>query len=507
MPFQQYKGIAMRQIRTRTAFLFCLLLALASAVPAQTPPDTLSAEQAAQDARILMRTVKALHPALTKYRTPAEMDAAFTRFEQRAAQARNAGAMYLAATELATSIRCGHTWTNVLNQDGAAKALLLSSSDKLPFTLKLIAKRWRVLASADPALSAGDEIEAINGDSATVIVNKMMPYLRADGSSDGKRLQQLNHDRSDYSQMDIVWPLISPPQNGQYRLAVRRVNGKRVEIAVAATTLAARESALAAQGIKRASEDWTLRIDGETAVLTLPTFSFWNSDFNWSAFIENAFADMQRKRVQNLIIDIRANEGGDGAIGGKILSYLIQQPLEFTSDQSTSAYERVPYNLARYLDTWDFGFFDRTGQVEKITTGTAAGKYRFLPNAAKRQVITPVQPHFTGKTYLLIGAENSSATFQFAQLSQQSGAAVLVGQRTGGNLRGLNGGQLAWVVLPNSGVAFDIPLLAATYSETTPDASIEPDVAVEQRFDTLGTAGDPEMQKVAELIKKHRKTK
>ena len=33
--------------------------------------------------------------------------------------------------------------------------------------------------------------------------------------------------------------------------------------------------------------------------------------------------------------------------------------------QAISAYERVPYALARYLDTWDFGFFDRTGKVSK----------------------------------------------------------------------------------------------------------------------------------------------
>jgi hypothetical protein len=32
--------------------------------------------------------------------------------------------MVLAATEQAAAIRCGHTWTNVLNQTGPAKAAL-----------------------------------------------------------------------------------------------------------------------------------------------------------------------------------------------------------------------------------------------------------------------------------------------------------------------------------------------------------------------------------------------
>ena len=95
-------------------------------------------------------------------------------------------------------------------------------------------------------------------------------------------------------------------------------------------------------------------------------------------------------RLPLLVIDVRANEGGDGAIGGEVLSYLLRKPFEFFSTQSTSAYERVPASLARYLDTWDKSFFDRTGKVEKITEGTAAGKYRYTERGDGRQTITPV---------------------------------------------------------------------------------------------------------------------
>ncbi len=111
----------------------------------------------------------------------------------------------------------------------------------------------------------------------------------------------------------------------------------------------------------------------------------------------------------------------------------------------------------RYLDTWDYGFFDRTGKVDKITDGTAKGKYQVTARAGLVQTIEPVVKPFQGKVFLLVSAENSSATFQLAKLRQESGAAILVGQQTGGNQRGLNGGELTWVTLPNSGVAVDIP--------------------------------------------------
>lgn len=424
-----------------------MLLQLATPAHANTTQFALTPEQAKQDARILKTALTELHPALTKYLTQAQLDTAFSKFETRAQAARNSADMYLAATEMAAAIRCGHTWTNVLNQEGESKKTLLETNDKLPFMMMLIANRWLVLASADPLVSAGDEIISINGMSASNIVNTMMPYLRADGSSDGKRLQQLNHNRGDYSQMDIVWPLLSPPINGYFDLDIRKLSGKQSTVKVESTTLVKRQQRLDQEGIKPMSEQWTFRIDGNTAVMTLPTFSFWNSDFDWSGFIDHAFAELNTKNIPNLIIDIRLNEGGDGAIGGKILTHLVKKPFEFTSDQSTTAYERAPYKLAKYLDTWDFSFFDRTGQVEKITSGTASGMYRFLPNYKKQQMIEPVTTPYAGKTYLLISAENSSATFQFAFLSKQSAAATLVGQSTGGNQRGLNGGQLAWVVL------------------------------------------------------------
>lgn len=484
------------------SLIFKSFLLFNMATPAYANPVqyALTPEQAKQDTRILKAALSQMHPALTKYLSQAQLDAAFSAFEIRGQAARNSGDMYLAATEMAAAIRCGHTWTNVLNQESGSKVTLLDSKDKLPFTMRLVANRWLVLASADARVVAGDEILSINGMSANTMVKTMMPYLRADGSSDGKRLQQLNHNRGDYSQMDIVWPLLSPPTNNQYAVTIRKPSGKRITVWLESTTLVAREKQLTQQGIKPAIEQWTFRIDGNVAVMTLPTFSFWNSDFDWAEFIDHSFTELQAKNIPNLIIDIRLNEGGDGAIGGKILSHLLNKPYQFVSDQSTSAYERAPYKLAKYMDTWDFSFFDRTGQVEKITEGTAAEKYRFLPNYKKLQTIEPVAKPYRGKTYILISAENSSATFQFALLSQQSAAATLVGQTTGGNQRGLNGGQLAWVVLPNSGVAVDIPLLAATYLATTPDASVNPDVPVLPSFEASAAGRDVEMEKVIDLI-------
>lgn len=87
-----------------------------------------------------------------------------------------------------------------------------------------------------------------------------------------------------------------------------------------------------------------------------------------------------------------------------------------------------------------------------------------------------------------------------ARLIKASGAATLVGQPTGGNLRGLNGGELCWVNLPNSGVGVDIPLLGSFQATPQPDAGIAPDVAVTRTFAARSAGRDLEMETVLALI-------
>ena len=76
----------------------------------------------------------------------------------------------------------------------------------------------------------------------------------------------------------------------------------------------------------------------------------------------------------------------------------------------------------------------------------------------------------------------------------------MIGQATTGNKRGLNSGQIAWVTLPNSGVAVDIPLLSAEPVEAQPDAGVMPDAAVPQTFAARVAGQDLEMAAALKLI-------
>lgn len=56
-------------------------------------------------------------------------------------------------------------------------------------------------------MHADDELLARSSIEAAAIAPEMMPYLRADGSSDSRRLIQLSH-QGDTSMMDYIWPFL-----------------------------------------------------------------------------------------------------------------------------------------------------------------------------------------------------------------------------------------------------------------------------------------------------------
>lgn len=457
-----------------------------STARAPAAPLALTAKQAQRELRILKRALSELHPGLYRYRSRAEFDAEFAGAEAEVAQGSDAMAMYRIATRIAASVRCGHTWTNTLNQ-GPAVQQGLAALPALPVRVRVLENRLLVTASADPQVPANAELLSIDGRTPAELIVEFLPYLRADGGNDGKRRVQLDSDENGGA-LDRLLPLLHPPGTNGYALRFRPRGGPVRTATVAGMRVDERERRLAAAGVPQDGSEWRMTIDGDTATLTLPTFAFWNSEFDWNGFLERSFATLNGQRIPHLIVDVRRNEGGDDAIGRALLAHLLSKPLSIPASRAESAYERAPYDLARFLDTWDFSFFDRTGQVVR-----GDGRNWALIEQPEDRVVAPVAQPYRGKTVLLIGPQMSSAGYLLARDVKAGGAATLIGRETGGNLRGLNGGQLTWLILPHSGVSVDIPLIAGFAKTPQPDRGVLPDIAVRTRLEDVAAGIDPDM--------------
>lgn len=479
---------------SRFALITCL--ALCPFTHAANTPQPLTAKEAQRELRILKRGLTELHAGLYRYQTPEQFEAAFAVAEAQAADGSDATEMYLIATRITAAVRCGHTWTNPLNQ-GPAMQRALAALPALPLRVRLLEQRMLVTASTDPQVPVNAELLSIDGRTPAALIAGFMPYLRADGSNDGKRLSQLDSGENGGA-MDRLLPLLYPPGANGYALRLRPRGGTVREVSVAAITASERERRLIAAATPAEDTEWRFNIDGDTATLTLPTFAFWNGGFDWNGFLVRSFATLEEKSITHLIIDLRQNEGGDDAIGHALMAHVIAAPLTIPATRAETAYERVPYDLARYLDSWDFSFFDRTGQVVR-----GEGRNWRLREQDADRVIAPVAKPYRGKVVLLTGPQMSSAGYLIARDFKASGAAKLIGRETGGSLRGLNGGQLAWLTLPTSGVAVDIPLISGFAKTPQPDRGVLPGIAVRTRLEDVAAGIDPDVVAAKRWFVKH----
>ncbi len=457
-------------------------------------PQPLTAKQAQRELKILKRALSDLHPGLYRYQTPEQFEAEFARAETEVANGSDALKMYLISTRIAAVLRCGHTWTNPLNQ-GQSVQDAIAALPALPLRVRLLEGRLLVTASADRNVPNNVELLTIDGRTPSALANEFMPYLRADGGSDGKRLSQLDSN-VDGGAMDRLLPLLHPPGAHGYRLRFRPLGGQTgaaispavKEAMVAGMPINERERRLLKAGIAPENTLWRFEIDGDIATMTLPTFAFWQSDFDWSAFLQRSFNTLKERKVDKLILDLRQNEGGDDAIGNTLHSHLMATPFVIPALRLESAYERAPYDLARFMDTWDFSFFDRTGQVVR-----GEGRNWLAREQPADNRIAPDAQPYLGRVALLTGPRMSSAGFLIARNLKASRRATLIGQATGGNLRGLNGGQLAWLVLPTSGVSVDIPLIGSFSKTPQPDSGVLPDITVHTTLDDVAAGIDPDI--------------
>lgn len=428
------------------------------------------------DIAILRDAYETLHPGLYRYATPRQVTARFDALARAWSRPQTRAEAYLSLSRFLGTVKCGHTYANFYNQSDAVQAELFDAQRLLPFHFAWLGERMVVLTnqSGDPRLAPGAEVLSVNGRSARAILRSLMPYARADGNNDAKRralLEVRGFDR--YETFDIFYGLAHNP-GASVRLRVRPPGSSHAETFETATIdLATRRQLLRADGSGNGPA-WTLTYPrANAALLTMPTWALYDSEWDWRGFLDQSFEEMAARGVTKLIVDVRGNEGGLDC-GDLIAARLIDAPIAREGYARRTRYRQTPERLNQYLDTWDRSF--RNWGDDAVAR--ADGFYD-LRGETEVDQIEPRGPRFRGQIDVLIDAQNSSATFQFASCIKSNRLGRLIGQPTGGNQRGINGGAFFFLRLPASGLEADVPLIARFPLTPKPDAGIAPDIEVE----------------------------
>jgi Peptidase family S41 len=484
-------------MRCLSALVLIIGSLAASSAMADPAPATLRAADLQADVGVLEKAYTQLHPGLYRYNTPAQMSGHFQALRRALDHDQSVADAYLAFSQFAATLRCGHSYANFYNQPKAIQAALFDAGPRVPFHFRWLGDRMVVTRnlSTDASLVPGTEVLAIDGIPSATILARLMTIARADGANDAKRIASLEVQGNDgYEAFDVFLPLFFPQTarpDRPFVLAVRDIGGATREVPVAGISQAQRRATRVVPDEKTDAPAWTLSFrDDGAAVLDMPTWGLYDSRWDWKKFLDETFADLDRRKTPLLVIDLRRNEGGL-SVGDVLLAHLIDADLVLPQYERLVRYRRIPASLSPYLDTWDASFRDWGDDAEKRD----ARFYRLhrYDDGPEGDVIRPRSPKYAGKVVVLVGATNSSATFEFAWQARQNRLATLVGQATGGNQRGINGGAFFFLRLPHSGIELDLPLIGQFPRGDRPDAGIAPDVPVTLTREDIAQGRDPEM--------------
>ena len=474
-----------------------------SAAVTQLKEFSISASDLQQDAAILKRALFELHPGLFRYSSSEQVKAHITTFEQTLNRPMSFREAYLAFSEFVPELLCGHTLVNPFNQESVIKQLLFDGADKIPFTFDIVENRMIVTKSVTQhsELRQGTEILSINGVSIPDILERLIQFVSADGSNDGKRLYELQLTGiGQHELFDVYFPALYPPGKDGYRVTGRNDGASIFDIAVPPISRAQRKEELNQKyGPLPDSYDelWSFEIiDDQTAYLKVGTFVTYKMSMDWKAFLKEAFNTLEENEIPNLVIDIRGNAGGMDEVGKSILEHISRTPVTLPATEYRLAYNKVPDELRPYLSTWDNSIFDLSKRVRNTGNG-----YFVETNATTGPTVyQPEKNPYQGQVYLLVDAANSSATFFLAKTVKQNKLGTLVGEITGGNLMGTNGGMMFFLRLPNSLVEVDIPLYGYYPMDKQPDRGVIPDVQVDRTVEGIREGTDTILDATLNLI-------
>jgi hypothetical protein len=479
---------------------------------ARPAPPALTSAGLLKDAAILREAYEQLHPGLYRYNNKAEMDAHFAALNAKFAHDLSLQEAYLALSQFAAEVRCGHTYPNFFNQNKTVSAALFESQPRVPFYFRWLNRTMVVTEDFTPdhVLPRGTKVTAIDGVPTGGILDRLMTIARADGSNDAKRVAYLGiSGDSTYEPFDIYFPMFFPMKSTGLQLQATRPGDTNSSVlTVKPLTFAERVAPIKAGEAQRNGGDGPLfqwkTLPSGADYLRMPTWAVYNSKWDWKTWLNTHLDELSDSHAPALVIDLRGNEGGND-VGDEILKRIATGDLKSASVGHLVRYLQTPPDLDPFLDTWDPSFKSwKSNAVELSTPWPTAPPvlYYALKTQGSNdpQVIQPGGKPYRGKIFVLIDANNSSATFEFAEIIQQNRLGTLVGQPTGGSKRGINGGSFFFLRLPNSGLEMDLPLVGTFPATPQPDAGLTPDVLVSPSLDDITQRRDPEMARVQALL-------
>jgi len=440
-----------------------------------------------EDFLLLRSMVLDVHPGTYRYNDSISIYSELNQLESTFQNTITHQEAYLAISKLLAQLQCDHTFASFFNQGRLMESVIHKQKNKLPFAFEWIKEKMIVTydATVENELIRGTEIVRINHVPAIDILHALLPYVSVDGATDASRISKLEVEAYDfrYYDFDVFFPLLFGSVSDSLILETLPFGEETTKIIQSESqTLEERVKVLTtrySEFPKTRNDQWSFEVDtNNVAVLTLNSFGLmgWKKlTLDYKAYLDSVFNVLQEKDVDELIIDIRQNNGGNDEILEELYTYFNIDEIQSEDTEGRTRYTVLPSALKNHIDSWgDPWYYDLTEQKPHMVDG-----YYIFPDTFKKNFKNKRKKNvFKGRLYLLTSPSNGSLAYYFAKSFKKDELGVIVGEETGGNQQVINGGQILFLHLPYSGIEIDFPVMGEFSKSHRPNKGIEPDIKV-----------------------------
>ena len=487
-------------MRTRNLlYLLCVSAIMSCSVSRNYNPDKqYSKKELQEDFTLLRNILEKKHPSLYWYTPKDSMDHYFDEGYKNIPDSMTELLFgWKIIAPLTNKIHCGHTSFSM--SKGWNHFIRNKRVPSFPLYLKIWADTMVVTANLnkkDSVIKKGMLITGINGMRNKELIQKMFGYLVEDGYE----------NNVNYIRLSSSFPYFHRNIFGIYRTySVNYIdslgNEKKTFVplySLAADTLSTIKNfppVKKEKGLTRKEKLENLRsfkLDSTTGIITLNSFA----KGHLKNFFHSTFRVVRKKKISNLVIDIRANGGGDISNFVALTRYIRNSQFK-VADSAIS----VSKNFRPFTKYIKSGFLNNLALLF-LTKKKKDGYYHF--GYWENHTAKPKRRnHFSGNVYVLTNGLTFSASALFCHAVKGQQNITLVGERTGGGWYGNSGIMIPDIILPNTKLRVRLPMFRLVQYNHVPEkgTGVIPDIYIGPTVEASRKNSDRKMEVVEQMIR------
>lgn len=363
----------------------------------RTPDEMLSREQAVFDIKALVYGLSEVHPNIFSVCKQEDFFRAVNNAVETLPDSISTMELYQKTAPIVAMIGDGHTNLIFPYND------FTPDLKRMPLGVDVMNDKSILChSSLDSIIPRGAIILSINGVNAEDIVNSMLPYVA--GEKEHFKISRIN------SSFSALHYMLYPADS--FTIVYLPKNEKTPKTVTYPATIYKEVIRRGQASPKDKKEPYSFTINKEQNVAIMD-FREFKSPSKMKIFADSMFRDLRNQNIDNLIIDLRLNGGGNSSVGDVLLRYISREPFV----QMDKMLMRIT-PLTRKLMNADnidpeFSFFE-TSDDQLITPRTTQ------------------EGHYSGNVYLLTSNKTFSSASSFAWVFKECCIGKVIGEETGG---------------------------------------------------------------------------